>query len=433
MHEAIALPLPGANGKPPLGENDWETAETIQAPQTAWPAALGEDAYHGLVGRMVTFIAPYVESDEPSTLAQFLTGFGIAAGRQPHFMVGATRHAPATYLGLVGRTSRARKGTSWDPIKTLFRGADPSFSNRVLSGLGSGERLVYLVRDPSLDKDGQVTEPGAEDRRLLLQEAELARLLTVINRESSTLSAYLRVAYDGQPLINEVKTNAARASVHHIGLVGHCTEEDLVGQLKEQEIRNGLANRILWVLARRDKKLPDPPVFEGPKVAEAISELRAALVNAQLVDRLRRHAAAQRLWNDWYLSLPDDETGMLGAITNRAEAQVIRLSMIYALTDGSEIIGVDHLRAAITLWEFSTRCCVHIFGSSTGNLVADRIREELRRGPLLRSEISHELFGRNLPAQSLLEAQRVLERRGLLVRELLPSTGGRRPEQWRKP
>jgi hypothetical protein len=201
----------GSNGSGPAPGPAAGEAEPMTTVDPSWPEPPAEDAFHGLAGRLAALIDPYVESDQVSTLVQFLGAFGIAVGLHPHFMVGATRHAPATYIGLVGRTSRARKGTSWDPVETLFRAVDAQFSARVMSGVGSGERLVWLVRDPLYDKKGELVDEGAQDRRLLLQEPELARLLTVVNREGSTMSAYLRQAYDGKPLRNEVKTNGSSA------------------------------------------------------------------------------------------------------------------------------------------------------------------------------------------------------------------------------
>src|SRR5215469_8581868 len=306
-----------------------ESGEEVVVETTAtksWPESPSTDVYHGLAGRLVMLIEPYVESDPTAVLVQFLSAYGIAVGIRPHFMVGATRHGPNTYLGLVGQTSRARKGTSWDPIEALFRRAEPRFLLRIMSGIGSGERLVGLVADPP-DPETHV------DRRLLIQEPELARLLTVVNREGSTLSSYLRAAYDGRPLRNEVKDRGAISSIHHIGMIGHCTEEELQNQLKEEQIRNGLANRIAWFLTRRTKRLPDPPIFDGQDIEEAALELRTLLEQSATLTRLQRTPAAKKVWTEWYSELGDDDAGVTGAIMARAEAQVIRFSVLDALTD----------------------------------------------------------------------------------------------------
>ena len=53
----------------------------------------------------------------------------------------------------------------------LITGADPAITSRILTGLSSGEGLIYAVRDPA----GQ--DPGASDRRLLVIEPEFVSVL----------------------------------------------------------------------------------------------------------------------------------------------------------------------------------------------------------------------------------------------------------------
>ena len=46
-----------------------------------------------------------------------------------------------------------------------------------------------------------------------------------------------------------------------------------------------------------------------------------------------------------YERLAGDRMGLFGAVTNRAEAQTMRLAMMYALLDRSNIVEVEHLNA----------------------------------------------------------------------------------------
>ena len=71
-------------------------------------------------------------------------------------------------------------------------------------------------------------------------------------------------------------------------------------------------------------------------------------------------------------------TGLNGALTTRAEAQVTRLSLLYALLDEARAIGEQHPRAALARWNYSARSVVHVFGDSTGNPEADVILRALR-------------------------------------------------------
>jgi hypothetical protein len=66
--------------------------------------------------------------------------------------------------------------------------------------------------------------------------------------------------------------------------------------------------------------------------------------------RLNFDNHAAQLWEQVYGDLSEGQPGMLGSMTSRAEAHVVRLSLMYALLDCSEQIQVEHLRAAIAVW-----------------------------------------------------------------------------------
>ena len=69
---------------------------------------------------------------------------------------------------------------------------------------------------------------------------------------------------------------------------------------------------------------------------------------------------------------------MTGAILARAEAQVMRLACVYALLDRSCLVELEHLEAALALWDYSERSAEYVFGDSLGNPVADEILRALR-------------------------------------------------------
>ncbi|PZS29322.1 MAG: hypothetical protein DLM61_13130, partial [Pseudonocardiales bacterium] len=161
--------------QPPQAPRPGETG-TLPAPE-GWPDRPAPAAYHGLAGEIVQAIAPHTEADPVAILSQLLVAFGAAVGRGAWFSVEATRHHPNEFLVLVGESSRARKGSSWDHVRRLIVAADPGITGRVLTGLSSGEGLIWAVRDP------QGQDPGATDRRLLVIEPEFASVLKATSRE----------------------------------------------------------------------------------------------------------------------------------------------------------------------------------------------------------------------------------------------------------
>jgi hypothetical protein len=150
-----------------------KTAErgTPLEPPASWPAPPAPAAYHGLLGEIVQRLAPETEADPVAILAQLLVAVGTAIGRGAYFQIEATRHHPNEYVPLAGESSKSRKGTSWDHARRLICSADPTIAERILTGLSSGEGLVWAVRDPG----GQ--DPGVTDRRLLALEPEFVSVL----------------------------------------------------------------------------------------------------------------------------------------------------------------------------------------------------------------------------------------------------------------
>jgi hypothetical protein len=136
------------------------------------------------------------------------------------------------------------------------------------------------------------------------------------------------------------------------------------------------------------------------------------------------------MWRELYPALSGDRHGLAGCLTGRAEAHVLRLSVIYALLDRSPVVRADHLTAAVAVWEYAEQSVVCIFGDSTGNPLADTILTLLRQAPggLTRTEI-REMAGKNLPADRIGQALGLLAQMGLARCEAR-DTGGRPSEQW---
>ena len=122
---------------------------------------------------------------------------------------------------------------------------------------------------------------------------------------------------------------------------------------------------------------------------------------------------------------------MLGCMTARSEAQVVRLSTLYALLDQSPQIRVEHLRAALAAWDYCDSSARFLFGDATGDCIADAILDELRKAGstgLSRTQI-RDLFNRNQKKERLEAALRVLEERQLAEPKIFRN-GDQRTEMW---
>lgn len=403
-----------------------------------WPTALGEAAFHGLAGEIVNRIAPETESDPVALLSQFLTCFGNAVGPGPHYMQERTRHTARQFIAVVGQSAKARKGTSWDNIKAIYEQADSNWFRKCrASGLGSGEGLVNRVRDPreNIDERGnRAVIEGASDKRLLVNESELASVLSVAGREGSTLSEVLRNAWDSGDLQLTTRNDPLRATGAHISVIGHITVEELRLRLAGNDLFNGFANRFLWLLVKRVRLLPDGGALTDADFAEMGLKVANAVDRARKIGRLTRSPDAARLWRDEYARLSDDRPGRFGAVTSRAEAQVLRLSISYALLDGCQEIQVCHLRAALECWRYCQDSALYIWGDRLDGATAETIRQALGGAGdtgLTRTEINNACHG-HVAAKGIDEALTTLSGYGMVERlELQASGPGRKPERYR--
>jgi hypothetical protein len=378
-----------------------------------WPA-LDPVAFKGLAGDVVRFLAPETEADPAALLLTFLASFGSAVGPGPHALVGGAKHPPRLNVLLVGDTSRARKGTSWAEVARVMAIADPAWtSERVTSGLASGEGLIKAL-------------DGAADLRLLVVEPEYARTLSVCGREGSTLSAVIRQCWDSGDLRVMTRKDPLAVTGAHVCLLGHITGEELGRRLCETEAANGYMNRHLVVVVRRSTLLPSGGEVDAAGLDELGRRVRAALHTARRVTVVRRTALAEKFWAGYYAEMADGPGGLAGAVTSRAEAQTLRLSVLYALLDGTNRIDVEQLEAAYAVWRYCETSALLIFGDALGDDVADRLLEALRTVAPDGLDVSaqRDLFSRHISAERLRLARAELVRRGF-AEERTEQTGGR--------
>lgn len=390
-----------------------------------WPKPMAETAYHGLVGNFVRTIEPHTEADPVALVIQFIVYSGACIGRSPYYQVEGDHHHANMFAVLVGASSKARKGTSSGRVRQPFAMLDNPFNDRCFqSGLSSGEGLIWAVRD-EIDDD-----LGVQDKRLLVAESEFAGLLRVMTRDGNIISRVVRDAWDRGDLGVMTKKCTTRATGAHISIVGHITSDELCRYLDRTEAANGFANRFLFAAVRRSKKLPHGGNLEESELTPIVQRLAVVMDNSRHLARVWMDNAARGLWESVYDQLSEGHPGMYGAVTGRAEAQVIRLSLLYALLDQRNTISADHLSAALAVWDYCDASARYIFGDSTGDPIADTIMDNLRltHEGLSRTEISARL-GRNAPKHKIDAALSLLEGAGRISREF-EQTEGRRTERW---
>ena len=406
-----------------------------------FPEPPDEAAFYGLAGDIVRRIEPHTEADSVALLGHYLVAFGNVVDRSPHAIADGSRHGTNIFGACVGETSKARKGTSASHNKRIFRRADEAWGKEcVTSGLSSGEGLIYSVRDSVVKRVKQkgggyaneIVDDGVADKRRMFIESEFASTLRVMGREGNTLSAVIRQAWDDGDLRTAVKNSPNSATGAHISIIAHVTRDEVRRELCATDQANGFANRFQWYAVRRSKCLPEGGNLDDDNLNDLVTRTHRAIEFAKKAGVVTRDDDARKLWCDVYPELSEGKPGLLGAITARAEAQVLRLSLIYALLDLSTKVRPEHLKAALALWDYSERSARWIFGTATGDTNADRILSALRAAGskgMTQTQISERIFNRNVPANALSASLRILHESGK-IKFAKQSTGGAPRKRW---
>lgn len=410
----------------------------VNVVSVVWPD-LNSSAFYGLAGDFVRMVEPHSEADPAALLVQYLVAAGCAIGRDPHTVVEADRHAVNLYVVLVGDTTAGKKGTSWGHVRRVVTEVEPDF--RIRGGLSSGEGLAYEVRDPIYQqkqnpKTGLVEEilvdEGISDKRLLVYEAEFSSVLKVATRQGNTLTAMLRDAWDGYTLSPMTKNSRICAADPHISILGHISRDELLRNITETDAASGFGNRFLWACSKRSKLLPRGGAVPEAERRDHTARLRDALTTARGIGKVERTEEAWKEWERIYEPLTMGRGGLLGAMIARGAPQVLRLSTLYALLDGSREIRPEHQRAALAVWQYCEQSATWVFGDRLGDPVADTILAAIRRSGtagMSRTEI-RDLFGRNRTKEEIDRAVDTLHSAGLASR-FSEETGGRPREMWR--
>lgn len=389
-------------------------------PERQWPAPLEQAAYHGLLGDITATVEEHTEADPAGILASLLVMTGVACGRGRSLYQGARQRA-RLYVVLVGETGSGRKGTGTGVAADVLEAAGDPLSGLRASGIASGEAIVALYAQ----RQAEAEDAGNPlyDPRLLIVESEFSQLLAKMNREGSTLSQALRNGWDDAILGNFRSRVQQSIERHHMGLIGHITEADLVRHLTSTETANGFANRILFVAVRRPRILPFP---EPPaKLAERyLNKLHRAVGRADEHRVLAWSASGRERWEAFYtVEAARPRVGLLGAVTGRHEVQALRIALVYAIVDGAEAVGPEHLEAGMAVAEYARETARYLFGESTGHPHADQLRKLIREERIGWEEAKRTLGLRT--SADMAEAVGVLERLGhaRIVREKLDRPG----------
>ena len=367
---------------------------------------------YGLVGDIAKAGSNNTEANPYAVAAAALAYLGAAVGRGPYMPIGDDHNHARLFVVHVGRSSRGRKGTAKKLIKRIHEALQTM--NGLLApqvhsgGLSTREGLALMIHDGY--KDGRNEFPAITDKRLLVMESEFSNVLHQSKRDGNTLSGALRDAWDGASIKPAVKTCPVWASDPHISIIGDVTPSELLDLMHKRELTNGFANRFIFFWAEGDKVVPFPKptpnnvvVALADRVAQVLRFAGADRHADKDVMRMEFLPAAASLYESLYLDeLRDRSSGehITGLLVRRAP-MLLRLAMLFALTDQTSVIAVEHINAAMAWVRYWVDSVKYIFqsavdeaGAAATTVMTQRILTYLTaHGQATRTDLTKDCFG----------------------------------------
>jgi hypothetical protein len=310
--EAIKESAVESHSRYMMTQEDFERESEKDFPVYVLPKQPGpewnDSILYGPVGDLIRKASEFNESHPAGMLVDFLVSLGSIIGRGPYFTISSTQHFANEFMARVGDSSKSRKGTGRDIIDAIVKMVDPKWhADRIASGFGSGEAIVYQVRDDVTEKKWNprshqhelMVVPGVTDKRLCIREGELAAVFVLAGKPESHADVVIRDAWDSKPLRNLVKgrgkdgfSNSAKCEEPHISISGDTTISELRQKMPPGASDNGFGNRFLYVYVYRVKDCPQgSPPLDWTKEAlyfHRVVEFAKTIKHVSMSDQARK-------------------------------------------------------------------------------------------------------------------------------------------------
>lgn len=356
------------------------------------PPILDESGFYGLLRDMADIAIRHSEASPVAVCANFIGTFAAMVGRGAFQPIGdGVCHCRPFFL-LVGRTGKARKGTSEYTVRRVFNHAEQLLCEdyptlkRHEGGLSTGEGLGWTIRDSAICDDSNDKSKdmgGTEDKRLYVVESEFAGAMAAASREKNTLSATIRTCWDGKTISPLVKNALWCATDPHIIINGHITAAELIARMTDVDALSGFLNRFVILhivrpkLVALPKRTPDEDVERlAVRVADAVRFAAGVDVTAGNVLEVRLSPEARKLWCAEYPALTAEQEGIAGALLVRSEIYARMLAMIFALLDKTAMIEPKHIEAALAWVNYWRDSVQYIFATLAARAETEKLKED---------------------------------------------------------
>lgn len=389
------------------------------------------DMLYGIFGEIGRTAAEGTEANPYAACMNAMVFFSACVGREVYTSIGDEFHHARLFALHIGRSSVGRKGTALALLWRIIDAIDKQERNsnggvifedsRLLpkwhsGGLSSREGVVMALHNGfTLGKD---EHPPIHDKRFWVVESEFANTLSQSGRSGNTLSSALRDLWDGKTL-KPLTKHPLGASDPHFCMSAACTPSEFLDMLTARDRDNGFINRFLIFHAERTRLESRPRPTPDDMVAKFASRLLEIIafskggycwdsdpdLSSQNRRRIKMSSEADTLYDRlYYTELNSKKDGeRIAGLMHRGGSYLLRMSMLFALSDLSEVIEPHHIRAALAWVRYWRESVKFIFNDAKEEAEqaktcdkAERLYQWLktRNKPTTRTEITNECFSK---------------------------------------
>lgn len=370
-------------------------------------------AFYGWFGRYVDLMYPTTEATRGFHLAAGLTVAGGIVGRRVAIDNASESVYPNQYTLLVGPTGSSRKGTTMKRAHRLPTYRDPSSTSihqspyMVIRNLGSGASVVKTLKE----------HPNS----LIVME-EATTLFNNMHRQGGEeLLDRMIEAWDTPDMLQDNVKNSPNVAISpFLSLIAGIQPGRLEDALGANEIESGLANRLGIFFGVRRRIVARAPRLNPADANRLYREFFDAVMSYPEGTVLRFDDEAGAFWDDWYVKYSsykgtEDELAM----RIRHPDMALKWSLLFAVSDRAQEVGLPHLQAAIAvldwMWDGIKRR-LPTWGVSIDNKIEALIRQNLEdHGAMKRRDLQRKCQRRQWSGREFAAVFRAMVENGHLV------------------
>jgi hypothetical protein len=378
--------------------------------------------FRGWVGSYVDLMLPTTEASPQYHLGAALTMAGALMGRRIAIQYGADPLYPNLYTLLVGRSGRTRKDTA---IKRTIRLLSQTYTQSdggslrtitppcgITTDVGSSEGLISALVDRP---------------QVLLYLTEFSKLMGNAKRKATaTIIPTLIEAYDTPPKM-EVKTkgNPLSAEYPYVSILSATQPQILSSLMESDEIHSGFANRILYIMGPTTEPIPEPDEVDEDRARACFLQLWGAIEWQPYGTRMKLAEDARERWRAWYIAdyRATSQSEEEDAMRVRHAVLIQKIALIYAVSERSRMVLLEHLEAAIALVEWMwihVRQLMTDWGASIDTQIEARIIAALsKHGAMRRRELQMRCGSRKWSGRDFAATFKAMQENGGLAVDAL--------------